>query len=92
MKRGKLKTVSGFIQHCIQWARNCELGDVELTTHLQMPRLRWHGAVTPLPIQLHGVMLNYAGVNFLPLNSGLMVKVQATVCSGTGYVLNIGKA
>jgi hypothetical protein len=75
MKRGRLKTGAGV--HSASYPEGSELfgrfsaGDVKLTTHLhQMPRLRTHGAITPLPIQLHGVMLNYGGVNFVSLNCG----------------------
>jgi hypothetical protein len=75
MKRGRLKTGSGV--HSASYPVRAEIlgrfsaGDVKLTTHLhQMPRLRMHGAITPLPTQLHGVMLNYAGVNFVPLDCG----------------------
>lgn len=57
-----------------------------------MSRLRTRRVVTALAIHLHGVMLNYACVNFVPLNYGLMIKVQATVYRGNGYVLDIAKA
>jgi hypothetical protein len=75
MKRGRLKTGSGI--RLVSYPVRAELfgrfsaGDAKLTTHLhQMPRLKTHGAIPPLPTQLHGVMLNYAGVNFVPLNYG----------------------
>jgi len=74
MKRGRLKTGSGV--HSATYPVGAELfgkfraGDVKLTTHLHMPILRTHGAITPLPTQLHGVMLNYTGVNFVPSNCG----------------------
>jgi len=75
MKRSRLKTGSGV--HSASYPVGWELfgrfsaRDVKLTTHLrQMPRLRTHGAITPLPIQLHDVRLNNGGVNFVPLNCG----------------------
>jgi hypothetical protein len=36
-------------------------------------------------------MLNYACIKFVTLNHGLIVRVQATVCRETGYMLDIAK-
>jgi hypothetical protein len=55
---GSPTTLSNEYRRLLPWRERGQ--GVKLATNfLLVPKLRMHGAIPPLPIYLHGVMLNY---------------------------------